>query len=50
MSDQEKQIQEIYNKLVEEGRDPNEAKEAAIFGVLTYPLIERVLERICGTK
>lgn len=50
MDDREKQIREVYIKLVEEGRDPNKAKEEAIFGVLTYPLIDRVLKRICGTK
>jgi len=50
MSDLEKQIQEVYKKLVEEGRDPNKAKEEAIFGVITFQFIESVLERICGTK
>ena len=50
MSDREKQIQEVYKKLVEEGTEPNIAKEAAIFGVLTYPLIKSVFERILDTK
>lgn len=50
MDDREKQIREVYIKLVEEGRNPSKAKEEAIFGVLTYPLIKRVFERILGTK
>lgn len=50
MLNQEQEIQEVYEKLVKEGYEPNKAKDMATFGVYTSKLIERILERIRNTK
>lgn len=50
MCNQEQEIQEVYKKLVEEGYEPNKAKDMAAFGVHTSKLIERILERVLNTK
>lgn len=50
MCNQEQEIREVYKKLVEEGYEPNKAKDMAIFGVYASKLIERIRERILNTK
>lgn len=50
MCNQEQEIQEVYEKLVEEGHEPNKAKDMATFGVYTSKFIGRILERILNRK
>ena len=50
MSDREREIQEVYEKLVEEGYEPNKAKDMATFGVYASKLIEDIRERILNRK
>lgn len=50
MCNQEREIQEVYEKLVEEGYEPNKAKDMATFGVYTSKFIEEILERILNSR